>query len=772
MVAATVAAWALGSELGLESEVAAAGLVLSLALVCLPGRGWAVSLGVLLSATAAGALRGPTEPWWTAPPRPVAGPIEGRVLRGCDAHGDFVRCRVATEAMGTVSLRAPIGRCEAAPGDRITAIVSARPVVPWRNPPVEDPSMQALRRGVAWRLETARCVVTGREAGALDLLRRWARRARRSVDSGLRRALPAEGAARAVALLFGDERGLDEATVEAFRETGLAHLLAVSGAHVAVVLRATGAAVLWLCNRVRWVAARGLGWRMARVLPLPLAGFFVMMTGESPASVRALLSGVAVALLSLWGRRARALDVLALTVLSMALFEPALTHDLGLQLSAVATAALVARSDEEPAPKHTRWSRIALAWALGALRATVRVGLAVSPLLALRFGRAPALATLANMVAAPLAELVALPLSLVTAVTAMLSPSLAWPFAWVTGRSLSALFSLAAWAQRLPLASAGWTTPTAGQAAVATAALVAFATLRWRARAALAVAAVAAVAAMEARLRSEQSAHGELRVTALDVGQGDAIVVDLPDGRSMLIDAGGALHGEADPGAAVVVPWLRATRRTELAVVALTHPHPDHGGGLRAVFEGVTVREFWETGQGRALAMGGFYREAVAAAQRRGAVRREAQALCGAHPMGAVTVTVLAPCPSMNPEVAPNDASLVLRLDHGRASALLPGDLEAAGERALLSRLSPVTLLKVGHHGSRTSSTEPFLAALRPQVALVSSGHPSPFSHPHSVVVERFARRDISLLRTDRQGMVAVTLFADGRFVRSDAPGD
>ena len=124
---------------------------------------------------------------------------------------------------------------------------------------------------------------------------------------------------------------------------------------------------------------------------------------------------------------------------------------------------------------------------------------------------------------------------------------------------------------------------------------------------------------------------------------------------------------------------------------------------------------------------------------------------------------VLAPCP-LNADVAPNDASLVLRLDHGRSSVLLPGDLEAAGERALLARLTPVTVLKVGHHGSRTSSTEAFLEALRPRVALVSSGHPSPFNHPHAVVVERYARRGIPLMRTDRQGLVAVTLRADGGF--------
>jgi len=143
-------------------------------------------------------------------------------------------------------------------------------------------------------------------------------------------------------------------------------------------------------------------------------------------------------------------------------------------------------------------------------------------------------------------------------------------------------------------------------------------------------------------------------------------------------------------------------------------------------------------------------------------VRREAAALCGARTMGGVTVTVLAPCPEVDPEVPPNDASLVLRLDFGRSSALLTGDLEADGEALLLSRMSPVTLLKVGHHGSRTSSTEPFVRALRPQVALVSSGHPSPFNHPHPVVVDRFRRLGVPLRRTDREGLVSIRLHLDG----------
>lgn len=755
LIVSLVAGWAVGTALSVPPWAAFAGVAAAVLALWFRARPSWVLAAWVLAAVSAGALRGPVTPWWTAPPRRTAVRLDGRVVRGCDPHGDVVRCLVESDGLGLVSLRAPAGRCEAAPGDRLTAVVDARPVVPWRNPPLEDPAQQALRRGVAWRAETARCVVTGRSPRGLDRWRRVARGARRSVDGALRRALSPAGAARAEALLFGDERGLDESTVEAFRETGLAHLLAVSGAHVAVVLRGLGVALAWLLRRWPWLTARGLGWRLAAVLPLPIAALFVTMTGESPASLRALVSGALASLLALWGRRARAIDVLALTVGAMALVEPALRDDLGLQLSTVATAALVTRSGAAGA---RGWSaRVREAW-----WATVRVGLAVMPLLALRFGRAPGVATLANLVAAPLAEVVALPLTLATAAAARVSPTLATPLAWADERALALLFDLAGWARELPFASLRWPVPTPWQAAVMTASLLLAGAVAWRGRLALLVVVALALGAMEGCLRCERATHGGLRVTALDVGQGDAIVVDLPDGRTMLVDAGGALHGEADPGAAVVVPWLRATRRTRLDVVVLTHPHPDHGGGLRAVFESIEVGEFWETGQGRALGVGGFYAEAVAAAERHGVARREAVALCGSRSLGGARVAVLAPCPAVDPSVPPNDASLVIRLDLGRASALLTGDLEAGGERQLLPRLSPVTLLKVGHHGSRTSSTEAFLRALRPDVALVSSGHPSPFGHPHPAVLERLQRHGVALRRTDRDGLSPVLLRPDG----------
>ncbi len=760
-----LASFALGCAVGPAGGVAWAVFGVASALLARARGAAAVGAMVAVAAFAVGGVHGDDVPWWNAPPAVHARRVTGSVARGCEAHGDGVRCVVEGTALGTVSLTAPAGRCDAAPGDVLSAVVTARPVIPWRNPPLEDPAMQSLRRGVAWRVRTAACEVEPGSGGAWARVRRSAWRARRAVDAGLRRTLGGADAARAGALLFGEEQGLDEAELDAFRETGLAHLLAVSGAHVSMVLAVLGAVAAWLGRRVPWLAARGLGVRAAKVLPLPAAGFFVLMTGASPASVRALVSGVVTAALALAGRRAHPASVLSVVVLAMVLADPAMLHDLGLQLSTVATAVLVLHApDEAPERESSRVARARRALR-EALVATVRVGLAVAPLLALRFGRAPALGTLGNVVAAPFAEAVTLPLTLATAAAAHLAPALAVPLGWLDAHALRLLFAGAALLGRIPLAGIETAVPTFAQTVALVGAAVLVRSLRSAGGRALMAAAVVVCAVSELRVRSERDTHGGVRITALDVGQGDALVLDLPDGRTVLVDAGGAVHGEADPGRSIVVPWLRATRRSEVALAVLTHPHPDHGGGLAAVFDGITVHEFWETGQGEALHTAGFYRALREAAERRGVPRRTVPSLCGQHRFGAAMLTVLAPCAGLTANLSPNAASLVLRVDLGRASAMLPGDLEAAGEGDLVRRgLAPVTVLKLGHHGSRTSSTEPWLQALAPRVALVSSGHPSPFGHPHPSVLARLVALGIPLRRTDRDGQVSVWLGPDGRF--------
>jgi competence protein ComEC len=255
----------------------------------------------------------------------------------------------------------------------------------------------------------------------------------------------------------------------------------------------------------------------------------------------------------------------------------------------------------------------------------------------------------------------------------------------------------------------------------------------------------------------------------LDVGQGDAALVQTAEGATMLIDAGGSMEGGPDPGAASVLPVLSALRIARLDVVVMSHPHPDHYGGLQAVLEALPVAELWDTGQAEAEGTQGAQR-IVELARRRGARVRRPSELCGApYVLGRARVSVLAPCPAFDEAYGANDNSFVLRLTHGKRSVLFTGDVETAAEARLAQAREPALrsdVLKVAHHGSRTSSTELFLAAVEPALAVVSAGRANSFGHPHAEVEARLTQL-ARVLRTDRVG--GVRLWSDGERVRVSA---
>ncbi|MGA8145445.1 MAG: DNA internalization-related competence protein ComEC/Rec2 [Candidatus Acidiferrales bacterium] len=260
--------------------------------------------------------------------------------------------------------------------------------------------------------------------------------------------------------------------------------------------------------------------------------------------------------------------------------------------------------------------------------------------------------------------------------------------------------------------------------------------------------------------------RGKLEVTVLDVGQGDSIFAAFPDGRTMLIDGGGQPGSEwvgghrsgIDIGEQVVSPYLWSRGIQHLDVVALTHAHHDHLDGLHTVLQNFQVGELWIGRDETTVAFNTLLKEARARGTR---IVHETP---GAEfDWAGVKGAVLWPADSTPVNEASNDDSLVLRLEDGDAHFLLPGDIQKKVEQRLVAQHADIAadFLKVPHHGSKTSSTPDFVAAVAPKVAVVSAGQANPFGHPAQSTVDRYVQAGVRLLRTDRDG--AVTALTDGR---------
>ena len=255
-------------------------------------------------------------------------------------------------------------------------------------------------------------------------------------------------------------------------------------------------------------------------------------------------------------------------------------------------------------------------------------------------------------------------------------------------------------------------------------------------------------------------AAGELELTAIDVGQGEALLVGLPNGEAGLMDAGGFPNFRSeepsafDVGEQIVAPYLGSRGIKRLAFLAITHADADHMAGAQAVMRRFAPRELWLP----RILLSAEFRPLLKAAQLHGVkVRYLASGDTFEAGSAGVTAVVCARC------VERNDRSLVLALDHGQHRFLLTGDIEREGEEYLVAHLdkAQVAVLKAAHHGSRDSTSDALLESIKPTVAIISAGFENLYGHPHAEVLKRFERRRIQVLRTDLEG--AATVSSDGR---------
>lgn len=555
----------------------------------------------------------------------------------------------------------------------------------------------------------------------------------------------------AAALVLGDGAMLEKGDASDIRAAGLSHVLAVSGTHIAIA----GGAFVFAVDRLLRRSARILRpHRAAALMGIPFAILHALFAGAVPSGMRAAATSSIAWFLVAIGRRPDALETTALATLVLGVSAPTDATRPGFLLSVVATIAVL--TSPKPRDESLRESlRVAIALVL-------RCSVATAPLVIYVFGDVPLASLLANLVLVPLGSVALLPLSLLHATIALISSDASAITASVFEPSARAFLegssAFAAMDDGLVLPP-----PTILQGLVlglAAATLLASASIpKLRMLAVFA----AVYGADELRVRYAGCLSPKLELVTLDIGQGDAHLLRTPDGRTMLIDAG-PLHPDA--GAAILVPYLRARRISHLDTVVLTHRHPDHYGGLESVARAIRITELWEPGdtstEGRS---DGAAARLLLGLQRRGTHIRTATQLCGRDlGRGGVEIRILSPCPSRTSSASENDSSLVMRIRYGDQTFLMVGDAERAAESAMIenvrSRLR-ADVLKVGHHGSRTSSTTEFLAAVRPRIALISAGPGNRFGHPHRETLDALRTARARILRTDAMG--AIRIVTDGR---------
>jgi competence protein ComEC len=698
-------------------------------------------------------------------------------------------------------------------GDAVETLVRVRPVNNFGDPGAFDFRGYLTRRNIqlqgslrsgqlltivghpAMRMSDRLARVRGRFLGALD---------------DLFAARPDEGAL-ARAMLLGDRSFVERDRTADYQKTGVYHVLVLAGLHVG----ALAAFFLWAARHLRLRPFPRI------LLTLMALAAYAGIVEDRPPIVRAVLMAGIFLSAKLIYRRMDLLNVAALSALVILFARPSEITEASFLLSFSAMAVIggvavpcIERSSEpyrlaldhlsdvtrdlSHAPRVAQFRlelRAAADWLSARLPRRVKPytpGALAQPLRAafylweiiflsavLQFGMLPPLAyyfhrvALAGPLANPPALLLtglAVPIGFLTLGATLISHTLAQWLATILASLLAILDVTVRWfahwhgaSFRVPGPSVGLQAVFVGLA-IALSAAISIRCKTWLVSAA-AIALLAAGAVIAVHPFAPHLTPGRLEVTVLDVGQGDSLFLSFPRGRTMLVDAGselgvfhaGGMRSGIDVGEDVVSPYLWSRGLKKIDVVALTHAHEDHLGGLPAIFENFRVGEFWV---GRDIQTA-EYRNVLAAARAHGVVIRQLKQ-GDTFSVDGVAGSVLWPEDLSERSSAKNDDSLVLRLTDGAQSYLLAGDIERPSERSILAEGEPVDVdfLRVAHHGSKTSTTDAFVSAAHPAFAAISVGRDNSFGHPSPEVTERLEAAGVHLYRTDRDG--AITASTDG----------
>ena len=547
-----------------------------------------------------------------------------------------------------------------------------------------------------------------------------------------------------VALVVGDQRAISQADWTIFNRTGISHLVSISGLHITMI-----AALLAELTFVLWRRSFFTSAQLPLILPAQkaaaIAGAFsafvyVLLAGSGLPAQRTLCMLLVVALAMWFGRLANVSHVLSLALAAVVIMDPWAVLAPGFWLSFGAVAVILYASVGRAQPSGTQpkahW-RVVLETAV---RTQYAVTIALVPLTILMFAQASLISPLANAIAIPLVSFVVTPLSLIGSVLPM--PLGAWCL-WLAQFMIAQLAWLLTWMSEWSMAV--WLAPIPA----------------WWMFALAVVGTIWILAPRGWPLRyiglfcwlplilnvPERPRDGEMWVTAFDVGQGMALLVETERHR-LLYDTGPAYSPESDGGNRVVLPYLRARGIHQLDGVIVTHSDSDHSGGALSIFKEIKVG--WT-----ASSLASAHPVVQLAPSHRACVAGQSWQWDG------VTFDMLHPTQVIHDSNRwkPNARSCVLKITRGQQSILLPGDIEAAQESELVRNFGSALradVLLAPHHGSGTSSTWPFLRTVDPTFALFQVGYRNRYRHPKQEIFDRYGELGVTRLRNDESGAISL----------------
>jgi competence protein ComEC len=576
------------------------------------------------------------------------------------------------------------------------------------------------------------------------------------------------------ALVIGDRSDISQQTRNMLSRIGGAHLLAISGLHIGMI--ATLAffffRLLLTCSeRVLLAAWRTRGAAVLSALPVL---FYGLLAGMSPSTQRAVIMTMAFLAAQLLEREQDPMNTLAAAALVILAVNPPSLFDVSFQLSFAAVFSILYVLTNLPCipelknPPLRGLKRLVLF-----LLISTSATLGTLPITLYYFNQVSLIGPITNCIMVPLVGFLVVPLGLLAVVTLLLSETVSLflmkgaLLVMQGGLELADLFA------QLPFAAVKVVTPSLLEISLYYGFVWALFEFRKTKRAKIVLFAIGlAVLADVAYWSHKRLGRENLAVTVLDVGQGQAVLIELPGGKCVLVDGGGFYETRFDVGERIVAPLLWRKKIATVETVVLSHPHPDHLNGLLFVARHFNVRALW-TNQDTAKSP--QLQKLMDIASRQGIEVLGPDKLASPRAIGGVVFQVLYPPTDFLERKkgdrwrTTNNNSLVIKVTWGRIAFLLAGDIEAKGEQELVALAGGALksdVLVVPHHGSKTSSTPTFLGLVDPAIAVVSAGKNRPSGLPHKNVLKRYEARRCKMMRTDRQG--AITLMTDGTHLTAE----